>query len=98
MTFSDGASTFYPLVSMVVSSYEDSPGYTEQNSGLNYTGQSVRITEASSDMAGKADEYYSKGASNDLQAGAQTFKGSGARAYKANPPPDRKKGRRDGNT
>ena len=88
MTFGDGRNTFYPLVSLDVSSHEVSHGYTEQNSGLNYSGQSGGINEAFSDMAGEAAEYFFNGGSNDFLVGAQIFKGSGALRYMANPPQD----------
>ncbi|MCV5736521.1 M4 family metallopeptidase, partial [Escherichia coli] len=52
MTFGDGASYFYPLVSLDVSAHEVSHGFTEQNSNLIYSGQSGGINEAFSDMAG----------------------------------------------
>lgn len=61
MTFGDGKNKFYPLVSMDVVAHEVSHGYTEQNSGLEYMGQSGGINEAFSDMAGKAGEYYTFG-------------------------------------
>src|SRR3546814_13621295 len=86
MTFGDGASTFYPLVSLDVSSHEVSHGYTEQNSGLNYSGQSGGINEAFPDMAGEAAEYYFNGGSNDFLVGAQIFKGDATLRYMANPP------------
>src|SRR3546814_14660812 len=88
MPFGDGARTFYPLVSLDVSSHEVSHGYTEQNSGLNYSGQSGGINEAFSDMAGEAAEYSFNGGSNDFLVGAQIFKVSGALRYMADPPPD----------
>ena len=87
MTFGDGASTFYPLVSLDVSSHEVSHGFTEQNSNLTYSGQSGGMNEAYSDMAGEAAEYYMKG-SNDWQVGADIFKGTGALRYMNNPPQD----------
>src|SRR5690606_26949383 len=71
-----------------VSAHEVSHGYTEQNSGLTYSGQSGGINEAFSDMAGEAAEYYFNGGSNDFLVGAQIFKGSGALRYMANPPQD----------
>src|SRR5690606_12010404 len=83
MTFGDGRNTFYPLVSLDVSAHEVSHGYTEQNSGLNYSGQSGGINEAFSDMAGEAAEYFFNGGSNDFLVGAQIFKGSGALRYMA---------------
>ncbi|MGV8931857.1 MAG: M4 family metallopeptidase [Luteimonas sp.] len=87
MTFGDGATTFYPLVSLDVSAHEVSHGYTEQQSGLTYSGQSGGINEAYSDMAGEAAEYFMNG-SNDFLVGAQIMKGSGALRYMANPPQD----------
>src|SRR3546814_20028376 len=88
MTFGDGASTFYPLVSLDVSSHEVSHGYPEQNSGLNYSGQSGGINEAFSDMAGAAAEYYLNGGSHDFLVGAQIFNGRGALRSMAHTPPD----------
>ena len=54
MTFGDGASTFYPLVSVDVAGHEVSHGYTEQHSNLTYSGQSGGINESFSDMGGEA--------------------------------------------
>jgi Zn-dependent metalloprotease len=87
MTFGDGATTFYPLVSLDVSSHEVSHGFTEQQSNLTYSGQSGGMNEAYSDMAGEAAEYYMRG-SNDWQVGADIFKGTGALRYMNNPPLD----------
>ncbi|QSX79266.1 M4 family metallopeptidase [Agrilutibacter solisilvae] len=87
MTFGDGASTFYPLVSLDVSAHEVSHGYTEQQSGLTYSGQSGGINEAFSDMAGEAAEYFMQG-SNDWLVGAQIFKGTGALRYFDDPTRD----------
>ncbi len=88
MTFGDGATTFYPLVSLDVSSHEVSHGFTEQNSNLTYSAQSGGINEAFSDMAGEAAEAYDRGAA-DWLVGADIFKSaSGALRYMANPPLD----------
>ncbi|WP_275114555.1 M4 family metallopeptidase [Thermomonas paludicola] len=87
MYFGDGASTFYPLVSLDVTSHEISHGFTEQNSGLTYSGQSGGMNESFSDMAGEAAEYFSRG-SNDWQVGKDIYKGSGALRYMNNPPAD----------
>lgn len=76
MTFGDGATTFYPLVSLDVSSHEVSHGFTEQNSGLIYSNQSGGINEAFSDIAGDAAEFYSRG-TNDWLVGAEIFKTPG---------------------
>lgn len=87
MTFGDGFSTFYPLVSLDVGAHEVSHGFTEQNSGLIYSGQSGGINEAYSDIAGEAAEFYMRG-TNDFLVGAEIFKSSGALRYMANPPLD----------
>ena len=87
MTFGDGASTFYPLVSLDVASHEVSHGFTSQNSNLIYSGESGGINEAYSDIAGEAAEYYMRG-TNDFLVGADIFKAAGALRYMANPPQD----------
>ena len=87
MTFGDGASTFYPLVSLDVMAHEVSHGFTEQNSGLVYSGKSGGLNEAFSDMAGEAAEYYMNG-TNDFLVGEQIFKSNGALRYMNNPPQD----------
>jgi vibriolysin len=88
MTFGDGASTFYPLVSLDVSAHEVSHGFTEQNSGLIYSGQSGGMNEAFSDIAGEAAEFYDRG-SNDWLVGYDIFKSAnGALRYMQNPPDD----------
>ena len=87
MTFGDGASTFYPLVSADVAGHEVSHGFTEQHSNLTYSGQSGGMNEAFSDMGGEATEYYWKG-SNDFLVGSEIFKASGALRYMCNPTQD----------
>jgi hypothetical protein len=88
MTFGDGFTTFYPLVSLDVSAHEVSHGFTEQNSGLIYSGQSGGINEAFSDIAGEAAEFYMRG-SNDFMVGFDIFKSlTGALRYMCNPPQD----------
>jgi Zn-dependent metalloprotease len=84
MTFGDGGSTFYPLVSLDVSAHEVSHGFTQQHSNLTYAGQSGGINEAYSDIAGEAAEFYMRG-SNDFKVGAEILKGSGALRYINNP-------------
>ncbi|BAV97771.1 M4 family metallopeptidase [Lysobacter enzymogenes] len=76
LTFGDGATTFYPLVSLDVVAHEASHGYTEQQSGLIYSGQSGGINESYSDIAGEAAEFFARG-SNDFLVGADIFKASG---------------------
>jgi pseudolysin/vibriolysin len=91
MYFGDGASTFYPLVSLDVTSHEISHGYTEQNSGLEYTGQSGGMNEAYSDIAGEAAEFYDRGKA-DFLVGADIVKASAgigdALRYMCNPTQD----------
>ncbi len=88
MTFGDGGSTFYPLVSLDVSSHEVSHGFTEQNSNLTYSGESGGINEAFSDMAGEAAEYFMR-SSNDFLVGWDIFKASsGALRYMCDPTAD----------
>ncbi|MEF1305148.1 M4 family metallopeptidase, partial [Vibrio owensii] len=77
MTFGDGESYFYPLVSLGVSAHEVSHGFTEQNSGLVYANQSGGMNEAFSDIAGEAAEFYMKG-ENDWMVGKDIFKEEGA--------------------
>jgi PKD repeat protein len=88
MTFGDGYTTFYPLVSLDVSAHEVSHGFTEFNSGLIYSSQSGGINEAYSDMAGEASEYFSRG-STDYMCGYDIFKNpTGALRYLYDPPLD----------
>lgn len=61
MTFGDGGSWMYPLVSLGVGAHEISHGFTEQNSDLQYWGQSGGMNESFSDMAAQAAEFYSTG-------------------------------------
>ena len=89
MTFGDGASTFYPLVSLDVTGHEISHGFTEQHSNLQYSGQSGGMNEAFSDMAGEAAEYFDRNGTNDWLVGAEIFKSSsGALRYMCNPTQD----------
>ena len=87
MTFGDGQSYFYPLVSLDVVSHEVSHGFTDQNSDLVYSGQSGGINEAFSDIAGEAAEYFMLD-SNDFKVGTSIFKGDGALRYMYDPPLD----------
>ncbi|KZC40389.1 MULTISPECIES: M4 family metallopeptidase [Rhodanobacter] len=87
MYFGDGASTFYPLVSLDVTSHEISHGYTEQHSALQYSGQSGGINEAYSDIAGEAAEFYDRG-SNDWLVGADIMKTGTALRWMCTPTQD----------
>ncbi|BFI96867.1 MAG: M4 family metallopeptidase [Rhodanobacter sp.] len=91
MNFGDGASNFYPLVSLDVTSHEISHGFTEQNSNLEYSGQSGGMNEAFSDIAGEAAEFYDRGHA-DFLVGADIVKTSAglgdALRYMCNPTQD----------
>ena len=73
MTFGDGDTMMYPLVSLGVGAHEISHGFTEQHSNLEYYGQSGGMNEAFSDMAAQAAEYYSVGKSS-WQIGGEIMK------------------------
>jgi Zn-dependent metalloprotease/plastocyanin len=88
MTFGDGYTTFYPLVSLDVSAHEVAHGFTENHSGLIYSSQSGGINESYSDMAGEAAKYYMRD-TNDFMCGYDIFKNpSGALRYLYDPPLD----------
>lgn len=88
MTFGDGKTTFHPLVSLDVISHEASHGYTEQNSGLVYSGESGGMNEAYSDIAGEAGEFFDRGTS-DMLVGFDIFKSAtGALRYMCEPKKD----------
>jgi pseudolysin len=58
MTFGDGSSEFYPLVSLGIVAHEVSHGFTHQHAGLVGGGQAGGLNEAFSDMAAQALEFY----------------------------------------
>jgi Zn-dependent metalloprotease len=88
MTFGDGYTTFYPLVALDVSAHEVAHGFTENYSGLIYSGQSGGINESYSDMAGEGAKYYMRG-TNDFMCGFDIFKSpSQALRYLCNPTQD----------
>jgi len=74
MTFGDGVSDFYPLVSIGVAAHEISHGFTEHHSGLIYAGESGGINESFSDMAVIAAKVYAK-QPNHWQIGEEITKG-----------------------
>ncbi|MCG7499454.1 M4 family metallopeptidase [Vibrio sp. Of7-15] len=87
MTFGDGKNTFYPLVSLDVVSHEVSHGFTQQNSNLEYRGQSGGMNEAFSDAAGAAAIYFYEGSFN-WKIGDRIKKGAGAMRYMDQPSRD----------
>jgi pseudolysin len=89
MTFGDGDSMMYPLVSLGVGGHEVSHGFTEQHSDLQYYGQSGGMNESFSDMAAQAAEYYSSGR-NSWSIGSEIMKeGSGYDALRYMDQPSR---------
>ena len=87
MTFGDGGSRFFPLVSLDISAHEVGHGVTQQNSDLIYSDQSGGINEAFSDMMGEAAEFYVRG-TNDWLMGSDIFKADGALRYFETPSQD----------
>lgn len=61
MTYGDGATTFYPLVSIDVAGHEMSHGVTARTANLTYSGESGGLNEATSDIFGTMVEYYANG-------------------------------------
>src|SRR3546814_8285544 len=72
------------LTSLDVTSHEISHGFTEQNSGLQYSGQPGGMNEAFSDMAGEAAEYFDRG-QNDWLVGAEIIKNGTALRWMCTP-------------
>lgn len=96
MTFGDGGSMFYPLVSLGVGAHEISHGFTQQHANLKYFGQPGGLNESFSDMAAQAAEFYSNG-KNSWQIGPEIVKGDGALRYMDDPTKDCK-GKQPGNS
>jgi Zn-dependent metalloprotease len=57
MTYGDGASTFYPLVSIDVAGHEMSHGVMSTEANLTYSGESGGLNESNSDIFGTLVEY-----------------------------------------
>ncbi|MCH9692571.1 MAG: M4 family metallopeptidase [Gammaproteobacteria bacterium] len=87
--FGDGATEFYPLVSLDMVTHEISHGFTEQNSNLQYSHQPGGINESFSDISGEAAEFYFRG-TNDWLVGAEIKKDREALRYFADPTLDGK--------
>ncbi|WP_159773231.1 M4 family metallopeptidase [Streptomyces sp. HM190] len=58
MTYGDGAGNVKPLTSLDVAGHEMSHGLTSNTAGLNYSGESGGLNEATSDIFGTAVEFY----------------------------------------
>ncbi|MGX4732439.1 M4 family metallopeptidase [Kitasatospora griseola] len=58
MTYGDGTSNTHPLTELDVSGHEMSHGVTSNTAGLNYSGESGGLNEATSDIFGSMVEFY----------------------------------------
>ncbi|MEU2869460.1 M4 family metallopeptidase [Streptomyces olivoreticuli] len=58
MTYGDGESNSHPLTALDVAAHEMSHGVTSATAGLNYSGESGGLNEATSDIFGTAAEFY----------------------------------------
>ncbi|WP_328768518.1 M4 family metallopeptidase [Streptomyces sp. NBC_00286] len=58
MTYGDGAGNAKPLTSIDVAAHEMTHGVTSNTAGLNYSGESGGLNEATSDIFGAAVEFY----------------------------------------
>ena len=58
MTYGDGEGNTNPLTSLDVAGHEMSHGVTSNTAGLNYSGESGGLNEATSDIFGTGVEFY----------------------------------------
>ncbi|MFB7247626.1 peptidase M4 family protein [Streptomyces populi] len=65
MTYGDGSGNTHPLTSLDVAGHEMSHGVTANTAGLNYSGESGGLNEATSDIFGTGVEFYA-GNSTDV--------------------------------
>ncbi|MFF4119368.1 M4 family metallopeptidase [Streptomyces sp. NPDC001714] len=64
MTYGDGDSNTHPLTSLDVAGHEMSHGVTANTAGLNYSGESGGLNEATSDIFGTGVEFYANNTSD----------------------------------
>ncbi|GGK50849.1 M4 family metallopeptidase [Streptomyces flaveus] len=64
MTYGDGAGNAKPLTSIDVAGHEMTHGVTSNTAGLNYSGESGGLNEATSDIFGTAVEFYAANSSD----------------------------------
>ncbi|MET8453562.1 M4 family metallopeptidase [Streptomyces sp. NPDC005209] len=64
MTYGDGESNTHPLTSLDVAGHEMSHGVTSNTAGLEYSGESGGLNEATSDIFGTGVEFYANNASD----------------------------------
>ncbi|MGW2249246.1 M4 family metallopeptidase [Kitasatospora sp. NPDC001660] len=58
MTYGDGSGNTHPLTALDVAGHEMTHGVTSATAGLNYSGESGGLNEATSDIFGKMVEFY----------------------------------------
>ncbi|MFJ3704799.1 MULTISPECIES: M4 family metallopeptidase [unclassified Streptomyces] len=64
MTYGDGSGNTHPLTSLDVAGHEMSHGVTSNTAGLNYSGESGGLNEATSDIFGTGVEFYAANSSD----------------------------------
>ncbi|GAA2198498.1 M4 family metallopeptidase [Streptomyces bangladeshensis] len=64
MTYGDGTGDNAPLTSLDIAGHEMSHGLTSNTAGLNYSGESGGLNEATSDIFGTGVEFYADNASD----------------------------------
>ncbi|WP_442785715.1 M4 family metallopeptidase [Actinacidiphila sp. DG2A-62] len=64
MTYGDGSGNAHPLTALDVAGHEMSHGVTANSAGLNYSGESGGLNEATSDIMGTGVEFYANNASD----------------------------------
>ncbi len=64
MTYGDGSGNAAPLTSLDVAGHEMSHGVTSNTAGLNYSGESGGLNEATSDIFGTGVEFYANNPSD----------------------------------
>jgi Zn-dependent metalloprotease len=64
MTYGDGSGNANPLTSIDVAAHEMTHGLTSNTAGLNYSGESGGLNEATSDIFGSTVEFYAANSSD----------------------------------
>nr|WP_062641924.1 M4 family metallopeptidase [Streptomyces sp. NBRC 110468] len=64
MTYGDGSGNTHPLTSIDVAGHEMTHGVTSNTAGLNYSGESGGLNEATSDIFGTSVEFYAQNSSD----------------------------------
>ncbi|MDX3453226.1 M4 family metallopeptidase [Streptomyces sp. ME02-8801-2C] len=64
MTYGDGSGSTHALTSLDVAGHEMTHGVTSNTAGLNYSGESGGLNEATSDIFGTGVEFYANNASD----------------------------------